>query len=278
MVSASNGQVIGSVHFQGRSVRQAKTIRGCTSALLLLSAATAQKQQEWLSLCGQCLSPSVTSKSGIGTDHAVVEGRVTRRDAEMWCAAWQPSDHPEPCIREQLATEQGRQSYRATADCVHGRITALDGETYTYAGIWNADIGKGRSKWRSADGKIVGQDEASGGLAIAQQWEVLCPGPFKGSVTAAPVPSATPAKAPPLSSSSPKSASTPSPAVRPDFAIGELVEAKYAGSWVRGKVQGLRQIPGSASALEYDVVLQNGKHGILPASMLRKPQVTGANP
>jgi len=245
---------------------------GRLTILLLASAlaasATSQHQQEWLALCNQCLSPSVTSKSGIGTDHAVVEGKVTRRDAEMWCGAWQPSDNLEPCIKEQLASDDARQTYRASADCVHGRITNLDGQTYSYAGVWNSDIGKGRSKWRGADGKLVGQDNASGGLSIAQQWELLCPGPFKGAPAAA-----TPAP----SSTSKPSPATP-PTLHPDFAIGEQIEAKYAGSWVRGRVQGIRQAHGSPTALEYDVALENGKRGILPARMLRKPQGSGSHP
>jgi hypothetical protein len=275
------------------------TILVLGSAPLLIGAGQKQ-EEEWLSLCGQCMSPSVTSKSGIGTEHAVVEAKITRKDAAMWCGAWEPSDNPEPCIRKQMATPEAKEIYRASADCIHGRITSVFGETYSYAGIWTSDIGKGRSKWRGADNKIVGQDEASGGLAIADQWEVLCPGPFKGTVagaltksapaaaTAKPAPSAPAAKtssAPPapstksspaLAPSAQKPANSSSQLVQPEYSIGEQIEAKFAGAWVRGKVQGIRQRPGNAG-LDYDVVLENGKRGVLPAQMLRKVAGGSAN-
>jgi hypothetical protein len=60
------------------------------------------------------------------------------------------------------------------------RKRRTDGKTYTLAGTWdNSGIGAGRTRWRDSSGKIVGRDNASGGLGISQQWEVLCPGPLK---------------------------------------------------------------------------------------------------
>ena len=77
------------------------------------------------------------------------------------------------CIEREKA-EIGKK-YRATADCTKGRITTIDGESFTLAGVWADDVGRGRTKWRDKTGQIVGQDNASNGLAISQQWEVLCP-------------------------------------------------------------------------------------------------------
>jgi hypothetical protein len=210
---------------------------------------------EWLSLCGKCLSPSVTSKSGIGTANAVAEGRITRKDAEQWCGSWEPERSAADCAREQLASDDAKKTYRATADCTRGRITAIDGQTYTQAGVWTEDIGKGRTRWRDAGGAIVGQDNASNGLAIAQQWEVLCPGAAK---TAVPAGRTAPSSVP---------RTTPPPVVGAPFAVGEVVEAKYGREWIRGKVTRVRQGP---TAVEFDVALDNGQRGILPARMLRK--------
>jgi hypothetical protein len=80
-------------------------------------------------------------------------------------------------VKRELAQE-GNKTYRASADCTAGRITTIDGGVYTLAGVWDrSDIGGGRTKWKGADGAIVGRDNASNGLAISQQWELLCPGP-----------------------------------------------------------------------------------------------------
>ena len=51
-----------------------------------------QDQGEWISLCSKCLSPSVSSKTGAGTTSAVAQGRVTLKDAEMWCGSWEPDN------------------------------------------------------------------------------------------------------------------------------------------------------------------------------------------
>jgi hypothetical protein len=145
----------------------------------------APAELEWLSLCGQCLNPSVTAKIGIGTANAVAEAKVTREDAARWCNNWQPAANAQACIQEQLASETAKKTYRAAASCPAGRILSVDGKTYALAGMWTSDVGKGRSQWRDAAGNIVGQDNASGGLAISQQWEILCPGPIQTTALAA---------------------------------------------------------------------------------------------
>ena len=93
------------------------------------------------------MSPSVYSMSGIGTSNAVALARFTRNDAAGWCGSNSvPGEDVEPCIRQQLASEDGKKSYRASADCLQGRITPIDGMTYTLAGVWdNSDIGGGRT-------------------------------------------------------------------------------------------------------------------------------------
>jgi hypothetical protein len=145
----------------------------------------APAEPEWLSLCGQCLNPSVIGKTGIGTANAVAEAKVTREDASRWCNNWQPGANAEACIQGQLASETAKKTYRAAASCPAGRILSVDGKTYALAGMWTSDVGKGRTQWRDAAGNIVGQDNASGGLAISQQWEILCPGPIQTTALAA---------------------------------------------------------------------------------------------
>lgn len=144
--------------------------------LVALIATAQQNQGEWISLCSKCLSPSVNSKSGAGTTNAVAQGKVTLKDAEMWCGSWQPDD--KACAKEQLASEKGK-LYRISANCSTGKMTSYDGGVYTHTReVWDAsDIGKGRPKFRGADGKIVGRDNASGGLDLAANWDILCGAP-----------------------------------------------------------------------------------------------------
>ncbi len=144
--------------------------------LLLASAVGAQQNAAdsslWIPLCSKCLSARVSSKSGFGTANAVAEGKVTLADAKEWCASWEPDS--KTCPKEQLDNEKG-QVYRISANCTAGKLTSFDGSSYTPAGVWDAsDIGEGRPKFRGVDGKIVGRDNASNGLGLAAQWELLC--------------------------------------------------------------------------------------------------------
>jgi len=233
-----------------------KRFAGALAAMSIVAGAGAA-EMDWLSLCSKCLSPGITSKSGIGSANAVAEGKITRREAEGWCANWSPGTDLETCVRQQLASDVAKRSYRASADCTKGRITAIDGNPYARAGTWTSGVGRGRTKWRDASGNIVGQDNASNGLAISQQWEVLCPAAARASA------------APSAAAAAPKPAQD-APAAQ--FSVGEIVEAKYGRNWVRGRVSAIRQVSGRRGAeLAYDVRLDNGKRGVLPARMLRKP-------
>lgn len=238
-------------------------------ALLLCAAATVtQAASEWLAVCSKCVSPAIFSKSGINTANARAEARITRTDIQGWCANWQPDD--KSCVKQQLAAEDLTRIYRATANCPAGRITPIDGKTYVLAGVWDSsDIGAGRSKWRDAAGRIVGRDNASGGLGISQQWEVLCPAAGGGARSASP-----------RSGNPPVAATTPSAAARPgmrapsaaQFSVGQIVQARYGREWIRARVNQVRtgQGPGGPE-ISYDVSLDNGKRGVVPARMLRAP-------
>ena len=221
----------------------------------LASVSTVRAEQEWLAVCSQCVNPTITSKSGIGTASAVAEAKITKAEVEGWCENWQPGD--KSCVEQKLAEEDLSKIYRATADCTVGRITAVDGRTYSLAGVWdNSDIGGGRTKWKDSDGQIVGRDNASGGLGISQQWEVLCPGVSKLAAPKAVTGSAAAAKA------------KPSEPVA-EFSVGQSVLAEYGRDWVPARVTKVRRGDRGGAEVSYEVDLANGKHGIVPARMLR---------
>jgi hypothetical protein len=149
---------------------------------------------EYMPICTlpKCLNPRVTTKSGIGTGNAAVEAKVTAEDAAKWCATYKPMD--KLCTTEQVKSGWigFRNLYRANADCVTGKMTAIDGNTYTYAGVWDDGAGKGRPRFTTSNtrfpakkwdetgvemhpsGSITGWGGGSPNLAA--QWEVLCAG------------------------------------------------------------------------------------------------------
>lgn len=149
----------------------------------------------------KCLNPRVTTKSGIGTANATAEAKIHPDDAVKWCATYKPKD--KLCVQEQVRSGWVgfKGLYRANADCVAGRMTPIDGNTYTYIGVWDEGPGKGRPKFTTTnrqfphtkwdetgvtlhpDGTITGWGGGSPNLAA--QWEVLCAG--TSAPTVAPV-------------------------------------------------------------------------------------------
>ena len=148
----------------------------------------------------KCLNPRVTAKSGIGTANASVEAKVTPEDAAKWCASYKP--RYKLCQQEEVRNGWigFKNLYRASADCVAGRMTAIDGNTYTYIGVWEDGPGKGRPKFTTTNrrfphtkwdetgvemhpsGSITGWGGGSPNLAA--QWEVLCTGASAPTVAA----------------------------------------------------------------------------------------------
>lgn len=148
----------------------------------------------------KCLNPRVTAKSGIGTANATVEAKVTPEDAAKWCASYKP--RYKLCQQEEVRNGWigFKNLYRASADCVAGRMTAIDGNQYTYVGVWEDGPGKGRPKFTTTNrrfphtkwdetgvemhpsGSITGWGGGSPNLAA--QWEVLCAGAAAPTVAA----------------------------------------------------------------------------------------------
>lgn len=147
---------------------------------LLISRVQAQ-EGEWLAVCNRCPSPVVFNKTGTGSANSVAEARMTRQQFQESCAEQGLKGAAlAKCVKDETAADGGK-IYKASANCQTGSLTPIDGKQYTFAGVWpNDDIGGGRTRWRDvATGQIVGRDNASGGLGLSQQWEVLCPGPLK---------------------------------------------------------------------------------------------------
>jgi hypothetical protein len=67
---------------------------------------------------------------------------------------------------------------------------------------------------------------------------------------------------------SPQGTPSPQTAGVMQFAVGDTVEARYGRDWIPGRINNVRQ---SGAEVVYEVLLENGKRGMLPASMIRKP-------
>ncbi len=155
------------------------------AAALLVPTARAASSAEWLSSTDGP-SPIVTSKSGVGSAQASATAKVTSDSIKTLCADQARGNPAEAksamdACSKQWQSELGK-TYTVHADCTVGQLQPLDGKSYVLDGLWdNTDVGAGRTRWRGPDG-VVGRDGASGGLALSQQWEVMCPGRVSAAV------------------------------------------------------------------------------------------------
>ena len=166
----------------------AAIVRAAALALLasVATPARAASGAEWLAST-EGPNPTVIAKSGVGTAQATAKAKVTSDALQTFCADQAGQGDPaqarsaiDACVKQQKG-ELGK-TYTVGADCTVGRLQALDGRSYVLDGLWdNSDIGSGRTRWKGPDGNVVGRDNASGGLALSQQWEVLCPGRVSAS-------------------------------------------------------------------------------------------------
>ncbi|HVY07502.1 MAG TPA: hypothetical protein VHB46_16120 [Burkholderiales bacterium] len=161
---------------------------------LLLPVAPAFAAAEYLPICNlpKCLNPQVTAKTGVGTANATAEAKTNLDDATKWCATYKPRDKYCPKEQVQSGWIGFRNTFRATADCTTGKLVAIDGNTYSYAGTWADGAGKGRPKFTTKNVSFpVGKWEdpgvsvdnsgtflgwGGGASNLATQWEVLCAG------------------------------------------------------------------------------------------------------
>ena len=66
--------------------RRVQLLCAVAAAALLAGTSNAAAPSDWLSLGSKHWAPTITSKPGIGTAHAVTEARVTRKEIAGWCA------------------------------------------------------------------------------------------------------------------------------------------------------------------------------------------------
>jgi hypothetical protein len=141
-----------------------------------LSCPARAEERLFLSLGSRAPAARVVDASGLGTAAARATGRVQPAEAHEACAAF-ITDAPErvrDCARGWMT--QFAAPVHASADCMAGTLRATDGAILTYAGEWpsDQDVGVERSKWRGADGRVLGAFSASGAGTASAQWATLC--------------------------------------------------------------------------------------------------------
>ena len=140
-------------------------------AFALLGASPALAD-EFLTVHPKMPYAAIYEKRGYNGANAFAKGRIRRSEVRDWCANWRPGD--KACIKD-FGSDFENKEIAIGADCTKGALM-VDAERYQADGVWAGGDGHGRVKFRpAAGGRIVGTDNASGGLTLAVQFETLCP-------------------------------------------------------------------------------------------------------
>ena len=117
---------------------------------------------------------TVTSKSGIGSQNAVIRAAHTRENAKKFCLEYAQTDS-EKCVRDELAVPLSDQ---ITANCKTGVFTNFHGVKRKFEGVNNRGD-QMFAKYKIIDlssGKKLDGTEASGYPVDIADFIALCPG------------------------------------------------------------------------------------------------------
>ena len=141
-------------------------------AMIALSSPAAAETIAYGSRAG--MEVTVTSKSGIGSQNAVIRAAHTRQNAKKFCLEY-ARDNSEKCVRDELAVPLSNQ---IIANCKTGVFTTFNGQKLKFAGP-NTPSDAYFAKFRIIElssGQQLDGSEASGYPYDIEQFIALCPG------------------------------------------------------------------------------------------------------
>ncbi|SDO20738.1 hypothetical protein [Afipia sp. GAS231] len=134
-----------------------------------------------VSECSRCISASITSIEGVGTEHAFVEARISKPDIEHYCSdegldttAAQLAE----CIRDNSTNL--RKTLRAEANCAALTIKPVSGGSYKFLAM-GEDYGGRAPTWTDlTSGKVECGARACNGAVATTDFTLLCPAAIPG--------------------------------------------------------------------------------------------------
>lgn len=122
-----------------------------------------------------CKGPNgtITTLSGVDTDHAIMEGTITEPDVIEYCVRQKgPRETLDHCVRETLERNNPTR-YRAAANCPqHLLESTIDKAIEQFKLVHEKD----EKAWRSVrTGKTLGNSCGDGTPPLFEQFKILCP-------------------------------------------------------------------------------------------------------
>lgn len=165
-----------------------RLVAAASLGLLFTVSSALAEEETWIALGQREPAAAIISRTGEGTENAVVEGRVTPEEAKQHCEnfSFDTSDEAIKECAEGILQEYDK-TYRVTANCVAGKLTTVFGDEVTYAGEQKR-LRDGQSPhvslWKTADGTVLPAGPGDSGLLAAQNWSAVCGPNFKPGQTA----------------------------------------------------------------------------------------------
>jgi hypothetical protein len=147
----------------------------------IIEASTSRMNQDvpFIAQCSQCVRASVKIIEGVGTEHAHVEGEVTKENVQEYCEnSASGSDSMDACLKENSA-EIGKVQ-RADANCTKLTVQPSSGERYRFFRM-GEDYGGRALTWIDlASGQLQCGSRACNSASATDHFTLLCPGAISG--------------------------------------------------------------------------------------------------
>jgi hypothetical protein len=140
----------------------------------VVEAAATPTGRRVMAQCSQCMSATIKSIEGIGTEHARVTAEVTLEDVRDYCENWHPGeDRLAACLKDS-SSDIGK-IQEASANCADLTVRPSSGGEYKFSRM-GRDYGGPAPSWTNlADGKVECGARACNSATATAHFTLLCP-------------------------------------------------------------------------------------------------------
>ena len=143
------------------------------------AAAAPQDERAVMAQCGKCMSATIKTIEGVGTDHARVTAEVTSEDVRDYCENWYAgSDRVPACIKENSG-ELGKMQ-EANANCADLIVRPSSGGEYKFLSMGTDSFGSAPTWTDLASGKVECEAQSCNSGTATAHFKMLCPQALAG--------------------------------------------------------------------------------------------------
>jgi hypothetical protein len=145
----------------------------------VMEAAAPKDERRVMAQCGKCMSATIKTIDGVGTDHARVTAEFTSEDVRDYCENWYSGlDRIPACIKDNSG-ELGKMQV-ASANCAALIVRPSSGGEYKLLNMGTDSFGPAPTWTNLASGKVECEAQSCNSGTATAHFKMLCPQALAG--------------------------------------------------------------------------------------------------